>query len=114
MPTNADVVDSFKKVADRDIELELQKSNGEIIVKIGDNDRIRHEYDISMRLRKVKGFVKYFCYFECNDNFFDSFKRGNGSGNQMKVFLMPYFPLSSMGMYRWTPDNLDVLKSNVF
>jgi hypothetical protein len=88
----------------------------DIVVKIGDDESIRKEYEYSKKLYKIKGFVKFICYFECNDNFLEypSEKRNylcNGEGNQMKIIVMPYFELGSIGFYSWTPDNMHILRS---
>jgi serine/threonine protein kinase len=79
---------------------------GEIVVKIGDSDDIRREYEMSTQLQSIKGFVKYICFFQCNDNFrnipsADRTTLCKGEGRQMKVILMPYFPLGSIASFHW-------------
>ena len=80
---------------------------GEIVVKIGDAESIEYEYTNSTRIYFLKGFVKYICYFSCNDNFRDipSSDRNTlckGPGGSMGVILMPYFILGSIAKYSWT------------
>jgi len=117
-------------------------THGEVVVKIGDSDDIRREYEYNQKLQSIKGFVKYICYFECRDNFRTVFsgvapsglrtvfsgvapsglrtvfsgvapsglrtvtpsKRTSlchGPGNEMKIILMPWFPLGSMSEFKW-------------
>jgi len=88
----------------------------DIVVKLGDDESIRREYEFSKKLYRLKGFVKFICYFECNDNFlnYPNEKRNylcNGEGKQMKIIVMPYFELGSIGFYKWTPENIQVLRS---
>ena len=88
----------------------------DIVVKLGDDESIRKEYEYAKKLYKLKGFVKFICYFECNDNFLEypNEKRNylcHGEGNQMKIIVMPYFELGSIGGYKWTTENITVLRS---
>lgn len=90
----------------------------DIVVKIGDDESIRKEYEYSKKLYKIKGFVKFICYFECNDNFllFPNKTRNylcNGVGSQMKVIIMPYFELGSIGFYLWTNENIKILRTSI-
>lgn len=92
------------------------KRYGSVIVKIGDSSEILNEYEKSKILHKIKGFVKYICFFECKDDFrsVPSHDRNyicDGVGDTMKVILMPYFSLGSMAQYKWNSDNLHILKS---
>lgn len=73
---------------------------------------------MSNKLKSIKGFIKYICYFECNDNYrryFDKSKIPNelchGPGTQMKIILMPYYLLGSIANYKWTSENIDLLRS---
>ena len=38
-----------------------------IIVKIAKSETIEKEYKTSMMLRNISGFIKYLCYFSCNN-----------------------------------------------
>ena len=115
-----EVVKAIKKVASRDIDLQksqLLLSNmdaDQVVVKIGDG-RILHEYSIGKKLAKVKGFVKYVCYFECNDNFYDYFTRDSGAlcksaGSGMSVLIMPHFKEGDLAHWSWTVDNVHILR----
>ena len=89
---------------------------GAVAIKIGDSDEITEEYEMSKVLHKIKGFVKYICYFECSDDFrqFPSNERNTmcqGTGSSMKIILMPYFPLGSIAKYKWDTTNVYLLKS---
>lgn len=91
------------------------KDYGEIVVKIGDSSEIQREFEFSRRLQSIKGFVKYICAFECNDNFRNisgaQSQICKGQGKSMQILLMPYFSLKSVASYNWTHENTDVLKS---
>lgn len=86
------------------------KERGEIVVKLGDSSDIQKEYEFSRKLQTTKGFVKYICVFECEDDFRKIRNTTShicrGPGSSMKVLLMPYFPLGSLASYRWTDENL--------
>ena len=89
------------------ILLGILNEHKEIVVKVGGNDSIRSEYEYARRLYRIKGFVKFICYFECNDDFTNypqSSKTSicNGPGTKMKTIIMPYFPLGCVGFYNWT------------
>jgi hypothetical protein len=88
----------------------------DIVVKIGDDESIRSEYEYAKKLYKLKGFVKFICYFECNDNFlkYPDKERNylcNGEGSRMKIIAMPYFELGSIGSYEWNSENIHVLRT---
>ena len=88
----------------------------DIVVKLGDDESIRKEYEYAKKLYRLKGFVKFICYFECNDNFlqYPSNERKdvcNGEGNQMKIIVMPYFEMGGIGVYPWTKTNISLLRS---
>lgn len=121
-----DVLKILKFVSDpRDIDLQKSqlllatlRKEKEIIVKIGDNDKITEEFEMGNKLKSIKGFIKYICYFECNDNYrryFDKSKIPNqlcdGPGTQMKIIIMPYYRLGSIADYKWTHDNINILQS---
>ena len=94
------------------------QDHGEIVIKIGDSDDIRKEYDMSERLKNLKGYVKYICFFECNDDFrnIPSPNRATlckGEGNQMKVILMPYFPLGSIASFSWREHPISLFQSSL-
>lgn len=87
---------------------------GEVVVKIGNTTDIENEYKISKELSKLKGFVKYICFFECNDNFrriVSETHLCDGPGSSMKVVIMPYFRLGSLASYKWDSNNIKQLHS---
>jgi hypothetical protein len=90
----------------------------DIVVKIGDDENIVREYEMAKKLYKIKGFVKFICYLECNDNFlnYPNEKRNflcNGNGSQMKIIIMPYFEMGCIGFYSWTNDNIKTLRTSI-
>ena len=111
----------LKKVARRDIDLQksqlliAQKQSQKIVVKLG-NQKVKGEYDMGCKVRNVKGFVKFICYFECEDDFYRYFEVETGylcrdAGKSMSVLLMPYFEMGSLGGYSWSHENNHVLRS---
>jgi serine/threonine protein kinase len=115
-----ELVKAFKRVSMRDIDFQksqvlIAKLNqtDDIVVKMGDA-HLDHEYEMGVRLRKIKGFVKYYCFFTCNDNFRNYFTTETGpfckgkessTTQEMQVILMPYFPLGSVKDYEWKHKN---------
>jgi hypothetical protein len=93
----------------------LQKY-GEIVVKIGDSESMHYEYTNSTRVHSLKGFVKYICYFSCEDDFrsIPSPSRTSickGPGESMGVILMPYFELGSLAKFVWSNALAHVFQS---
>jgi hypothetical protein len=98
------------------ILLGILEKNKDIVVKIGDDENILKEYEMSKKLYRLKGFVKFICYLECNDNFlnYPNEKRNylcNGNGSQMKIIIMPYFEMGCIGFYSWTNNNINLLRT---
>jgi hypothetical protein len=114
------------------ILLGILEKNDKVVVKIGDDQNITHEYEIGEALKRRKGFMKFICYFECNDRFtsypgnvssrnYSSTEGGtyapfggylcNGKGNTMKSIVMPHYELGSIGDYAWDKNNIDNLRS---
>ena len=88
----------------------------QIVVKLGDDESIKREYEFGKRLYKIKGFVKFICYFECNDNYLDypnpkKTHLCHGPGSQMKVIVMPHFELGNIGSYTWAQENIHILRT---
>lgn len=92
------------------------ESHGTIVVKIGASKHMKHEYDSSIKVHTLKGFVKYICFFKCNDDFRsipapDRTSLCNGPGDAMGVILMPYYTLGSLANYKWIYANKEQLQS---
>lgn len=90
----------------------------EVVVKLGDNTTISNEYEVGKKLKTIKGFIKFLCYFECSDKYLNhpNPTRGylcQGSGKSMKVIVMPYYPLGSMKVYNWNLSNVDAFRSAI-
>ena len=82
--------DSLKKLETYDKSRVLRAvldKHTEIIVKLGDHDEIKHEYEMGKSLSGIKGFVKFICFFECKDDVLQS---------SMKVIVMPFFKMGSL------------------
>jgi len=89
---------------------------GEIVVKIGDSESMRHEYENNTRIHSLKGFVKYICFFSCSDDFrsIPSSSRSSvcrGPGTDMGVLLMPYFELGSIAKFVWSNSIVHIFQS---
>lgn len=93
--------------------LEKQKR---VVIKIGESLLLHKEYKVGETLSQTPGFIKYICYFECEDDY----KRHDGSattnlckapGNAMKCLIMKYYPLGSLGTYKWGASNFHILKT---
>jgi hypothetical protein len=83
----------------------------EVVVKIGDSKSIQKEYEYNTYIHSLKGFIKYICYFSCNDDYLSipSDSRSTlckGPGSSMGVIIMPYFPLGSIAKYPWNKSNM--------
>jgi hypothetical protein len=124
------VTNEIKKARDfRDIDIRseapqlLQGTMKEaaVIVKIGDSQDIDNEYAAAQHVKRLKGFVKFYCFFTCNDDFREFFKGKRttickGPGTSMKVIIMPYFPLGTIATPAepWTPENVATLRSCLY
>ena len=80
----------------------LLDKHTEVIVKLGDHDEIKHEFEMGKSLSRVKGFVKFICFFECEDDFTMYPRKGQrsslckGVGSSMKVIVMPFFSMGPL------------------
>jgi len=120
------VKEEIKKVQDtRDIDIQKSQillgsmADEAVIVKIGESHDIDNEYAVAQTVKRFKGFIKFYCFFTCDDNFREFFKGKRnticyGPGTTMKVILMPFFPLGSIATYIWTPENIDILHSCLY
>ncbi len=88
------------------ILLEVLKKHHEIVIKIGDDNSIQREYQYARELYPIKGFVKFICYMTYPDK-----TKSNSAGSTMKIILMPYFPLGSIGLYKWRDDEIHIFQS---
>lgn len=118
------ILSEIKKVNERDVIFQksqilladMKDNHEKVIIKIGEDEKIAHEYLISKKLYKCKGFVKFVCFFHCEDNFRDFFhgkKRSlcKSRGDSMKIIIMPFFPLGSIAGFLWNEENINVLRN---
>lgn len=122
------ITSEIKKARDvRDIDIQksqlLQGSMKDtaVIVKIGDSQDIDNEYVAAQHVKRLKGFIKFYCFFTCNDDFREFFKGKRttickGPGSSMKVIIMPYFPLGTLATpaSTWTSENIGTLHSCLY
>jgi hypothetical protein len=73
------------------------------VAKIGNSKELETEYNFSLGLglAQLEGFVGYTSY--CNTD----------EDPQTGVIIMPHFPLGSIAKYKWTEDNLSILKTSI-
>jgi serine/threonine protein kinase len=86
----------------------------QVVIKIGSNELILKEYKIGERLNGIPGFMKYICYFECDDDYklHDGSNKNlcKGPGTTMKCLIMKYYSKGSIGSYKWNAENFAILK----
>jgi hypothetical protein len=95
------------------IEGIMMKMN--IIIKIGKMETIEREYRISQLLGTIPCFIKYLCYFSCNNNLQNIINNSSvcaNDGDKLHVLLMKQYP-NDIKSYNWTKENFIVLKSLV-
>ena len=102
---------------DNRVLLGVLEKHKNVVIKIGESMNLKKEYDFCELLeqRRVDGFVKFICYFSCNDNYKDHHGSTstlcNGPGNKMKCLVMKYYLHGSIRDKKWTKDNFHILKS---
>ena len=99
------------------------KKNKHIVIKIAHKDKTnKKEYDISEKLKTINGFIKYTCLFNCFDdtfNYIDINKQipekictaENKNDYNNNILIAPYINLGSIRNYKWTLENIYILKS---
>lgn len=120
------VVAEVKKVRDES-DIDIQKSqilqgtmgHEAVVIKIGDSLDMDREYATAQHVKTFKGFVKFFCFLTCDDDFREFFKGKRqtickGPGNRMKVIIMPFFQLGSIAGFPWTSGNVSILRSCLY
>lgn len=85
-----------------------------IVVKISDSATLKKEYDIGNELLGINGFIKYHCFFRCNDEYRSYPKQNhnylcNGPGETMSCLVMPCYTSGNMKLFKFDHTN-----SNVF
>jgi thiamine kinase-like enzyme len=84
-----------------------------IVVKISTSDTILKEYQISHMLSDINGFIKYLCYFSCNnkiDKIISNSSICAAEGEPIKILLMKKYELGDIKNYNWNLDNFFILK----
>jgi hypothetical protein len=95
-----------------------------VVVKLGISRNLKTEYSTASKLyKKIPGFVKYICGFECPDdvarysNHAQSTKPASlclsseSGADQVYVLVMPHIAKGSMLAYSWNTRNFPMLKS---
>lgn len=114
-----DVLKKLKMETDTDksrVLLALLEKNEKITVKIGESIDLDHEYKVCAALADLENFIKFYCFFTCNDDYLSVTNTlCNGPGSRMKIITMPYFEMGSVASYKWTDVSgfISVLKQTV-
>lgn len=83
-----------------------------IVIKIGKSDTILKEYKISHLLSNIDGFIKYLCYFSCNNNIDKIIINSSicaNEGEPIKILFMKKYELGDIRNYNWNLTNFDIL-----
>ena len=104
------VVGALKPPMQKDIHRVLEgilEKRKKVAIKLSASHSIYKEYRIAEELLDVPGFIRPYCYFECEDSYieFPSKERTSlckGPGSSMKVLVLPFFEEGSMRSCNWT------------
>ena len=111
--TRIDLKEIIKKNKDLIIFNALLLETTKIIVKIGKSDTILKEYDISHLLSNINGFIKYLCYFSCNNDISQIINNSSicaKEGDTLKILLIKKYELGDIKNFNWDFNNFDILK----
>lgn len=86
-----------------------------IVVKLGDSN-LKNEFSYGKKFKGIKGFIKFDCFFECDDNYLEHPSKNRNYlckniGTSMQVIVMPYYQLGSIKVFEWNKENKHVLHS---
>ncbi len=112
---------SLKMKTDYDksrVILTYLENYGQLIAKIGDKQsNLQKEYEISQKLIKQRGYIRFLCFFNCTDDFLrhpnttnNQLCKSNNTKKTMDVIIMPFYELGSLADYKWNSQNIDELK----
>ena len=113
---------NFQRTIIKAIQTEIARSPKKVVVKILPHEyayKALHEYNISEKLRNIKGFMIYICIVQCNGKYIPNkhpsicqenaaFYNGNG---QLQLLVMPFIKHGSMRNYSWNANNIILLRS---
>lgn len=84
------------------------------VIKICKSDMILKEYKTSCKLSNIDGFIKYICYFSCNNNvkkIIENSMMHADKDEDIKILLMKKYKLGDIKNYNWNFGNFNILKS---
>lgn len=86
------------------------------IVKIGNKNKLKDEYEIASALNKHKlpNFIKFFCFFSCLNKLDEIDKNTSicsSSGDEQGIIVMSNYELGQIDKYNWNRSNFDILKN---
>jgi hypothetical protein len=117
------IKDIIKNASNENVVLleALFNSNEEIIIKVGNNiDSIKKEYEMSLSLKTIPNFIRFYCKTECNENLVDILnspnlthlcKESSRKKTKVGVVLMPFYKHGRVDSIVWKKDTFDILKN---
>lgn len=101
----------------------LYKSNIDLVLKFSYLTNIKKEFHFSKTLQLLPNFIRFFCFFECNDNIQNIIKHNNNNISDYKIcnfgpdsigiLVMKYYPIGSFENFPWNYNNFHILKNVV-
>ena len=92
-----------------------QSRSTNVVVKIGNVEKIQNEYQMWLLVQNTPNFAKFFSVFNCHNNLsnVNTGKPICSENNKPPIaaIVMPYYNLGRIDHYKWTRKNFDVLKS---
>jgi len=113
------IVGTLKKTNQRDLNRVLKgilEKKKAVAIKISASETLQKEYTIASVLKTVPGFIRPYCFFQCDDDYRRHPASGQsslcrGPGTSMGVLVMPYMEEGSMRMFDWLTKPVQLLHS---
>lgn len=111
------VVGALKPPMQKDIHRVLEgilEKRKKVAIKVSSSKLIYKEYKIAEELSAIPGFIRPYCFFECEDSYteFPSKERTSlckGPGSSMKILVLPFFEEGSMRSWNWAKKPIALL-----
>jgi len=86
-----------------------------VVIKIGESPTLHKEYTIATILKNAPGFIRPYCFFQCEDNYKEHPSSRTslckGPGTSMSVLVLPYLEEGSMREFDWDSKQPQLLNS---
>jgi len=117
--TNREWIELMERIAHQsgDFKLFIAKLNKKtpIVVKVGNKDKLKNEYELGKTLQKLYNFIDFFCYFECNNKLQNINVQkplcNTVNPANVGILVMPDYALGRIDKYNWTRENFPILKN---